>query len=60
MLISRKEIEIMIKKIADKTGRGEDDVRREVEALARINGFQIEDSTTMSLVEHFSKMATAT
>ncbi len=58
MIISREEVEKMIKKIVHETDRREDDVRREVEALARINGFQIEDSTTMSLVEHFSKMAT--
>lgn len=54
-LISRRDYETMIKNIAEETGSPEEEIRKDAEAVARINGLQIEEPDTMSLVEHFLK-----
>ncbi len=58
-IIRREKVEEIITQLIERTSRPEDEIREEVESIARINGFQIEESSTVSLVEHFSKRKVA-
>lgn len=56
-LISKKDFEEMIRRKVEETGIPEEKVRLDAETVARLNGYQIEESDTISLVEHFAKSA---
>ena len=45
----------MIKKIVEDTGLSEEIIREDALATAKINGWQIEEPDTMSLVTHFQR-----
>lgn len=56
-LISREKFEKIVQKMSEETGVSLEKVRIEAEKIARLNGFQIEESTTISLVRYFQESA---
>lgn len=56
-LISRENFEEIVQRMSEETGVSLEKVRIEAEKIARLNGFQIEESTTISLIRHFQESA---